>query len=66
MQTELNLLESKLTQLLQFSQQLRAENHRLRQDLATALSEGRQAEDKIESARTRIESLLAKIPEDQS
>ena len=66
MQTELNLLESKLTQLVQLSQQLRAENHRLRQELATALSHGRQADDRIETARARIERLLAQLPEEES
>ena len=66
MQTELNLLESKLAQLVQLSHHLRAENHRLRQELATALSHGRQSDDKIESARVHIEHLLSKIPEEES
>lgn len=66
MQTELNTLESKLTQLVQLAQLLRAENHRLRQELATALSHNRQSTDKIESARARLEHLLARIPEDAS
>ncbi len=65
MQTELNVLESKLTQLVRLSQHLRAENLRLRQELAAALSYGRQSEDKIASARTRIERLLAQIPEEE-
>ena len=64
MQTELNTLESKLAQLVQLGQRLRAENHQLRQELATALSQGRQYNDKIESARTRLEHLLAQLPED--
>ena len=65
MQTELNLLESKLAQLVQLSQHLRVENHRLRQELAAALSQGRQSDDKIDSARARIERLLAQIPEEE-
>ena len=64
MQTELDALESKLAQLVQLSQRLRAENHQLRQELATALSQGRQCNDKIDSARKRLENLLAQIPED--
>jgi len=64
MQTELNVLESKITQLVQLTRHLRAENHQLRQELASALSHGRQSDDKIESARTRIERLLAQIPEE--
>ena len=66
MHTELNLLENKLTQLVQLSRHLRVENLRLRQELANALSHGRQADDKIESARTRIEGLLAQLPEEES
>ena len=65
MQTELNTLESKLAQLVQLSQHLRAENHRLRQELATALSHGRQADDKIGDACARIERLLAQLPEEE-
>jgi cell division protein ZapB len=65
MQTELNVLESKLAQLVQLSRHLRVENHRLRQELATALSRGRQSDDKIDSARARIEHLLAQIPEEE-
>lgn len=64
MQTELDALEGKLAQLVQLSQRLRAENHQLRQELATALSQGRQSSDQMESARKRLESLLAQLPED--
>ena len=64
MQTELDALEGKLAQLVQLSQRLRVENHQLRQELATALSQGRQSNDKMENARKRLESLLAQLPED--
>ena len=64
MQTELDTLEIKLTQLVQLSQHLRAENHQLRQELANALSHGRQCNDKMESARQRLGNLLAQLPED--
>ena len=66
MQTELNILETKLAQLIAQSRHLREENHRLRQELATAVSRGRQSDDKIRSARARIERLLAQLPEDES
>lgn len=65
MQTEMNVLESKLAQLVQLSLRLRTENHRLRQELAAALSHSRQADDKIDGARVRIERLLAQIPEEK-
>jgi cell division protein ZapB len=66
MQTEFNILETKLAQLIALSRHLREENHRLRQELATAVSHGRQSDDKIETARARIERLLAQLPEDES
>ena len=66
MENELNALEGKLAQLIQVSSKLRAENHRLRQELAHALSSNRQCSDKMDSAKTRLEKLLATLPEEQS
>ncbi len=63
MQAEFDALEGKLAQLVQLGQRLRAENHRLRQDLAQALSQSRQSHDKIEGAKSRLERLLAQLPE---
>jgi cell division protein ZapB len=64
MQAELEALEQKLNQLVQLSQRLRAENHKLRQDLVTALSHKRQCDDKISTAQSRLERLLSILPED--
>lgn len=66
MENELSALESKLAQLIQVSGQLRAENHQLRQELAQALSSNRLCNDKLESARTRLEKLLSTLPEELS
>ena len=66
MQTELNALENKLGHLVNLIRHLRADNHRLRQELATAQSQGRQANDKIESAKQRIERLLSQLPEEET
>lgn len=66
MQNELTTLENKLGQLIKLAQNLRTENHRLRQELASAVSHGRQSDDKIEQARQRIERLLAQLPEEES
>ena len=63
MQAEMNSLESKLVQLLQLTQRLRAENRRLRQDLAQSLSQSRQYHDKMDDAKLRLEQLLAQLPE---
>jgi len=66
MENELNALESKLTQLIQVSGKLRAENHQLRQELAQALSSNRQYGDKMDVAKARLEKLLITLPEDNS
>ncbi len=65
MENELKNLESKLAQLIQVCNKLRAENHQLRQDLASALSSNRQYSDKIDGAKERLEKLLANLPEEQ-
>jgi uncharacterized protein (TIGR02449 family) len=66
MQSELNALENALSQLVQMTQRLRAENDRLRQELAQALSQERQCHDKLDTARSRVERLLAQLPEEAS
>lgn len=64
MQVEFEVLEQKITQLVQLSARLRAENHQLRQELAVALSYGKQCDIKISMAQEKLEQLLASIPED--
>lgn len=64
MQAELDALESKLAQLVQLTKRLREENHHLRQELAQALSQGRQCHDKINSVKSRLERLLTQLPEE--
>ena len=64
MQVEFETLEHKLNQLVQLSTRLRAENHKLRQELVIALSYGKQCDEKISSAQSRLERLLASIPAD--
>lgn len=64
MDAELTALEEKINQFVQLCQHLRAENTQLRQQLATALNENKRLTDRIQGARTRLETLLEKIPED--
>ncbi len=64
MKAELDSLEHKLAQLAKLSQQLRAENHQLRQALADALSKQRQCDDKVKNAKVRLEKLLARLPKE--
>jgi cell division protein ZapB len=64
MEAELKSLESKLGQLVNLCQQLRAENHQLRQEVASALSANRKLEDKVAGASVRLEALLQQLPND--
>jgi cell division protein ZapB len=66
MENELNALEAKVAQLIQVCGKLRSENHQLRQELAHALNSNRQYSDKIESAKSRLNKLLANLPKDQT
>jgi regulator of replication initiation timing len=62
MQVEFEALEHKLNQLVQLSSRLRAENHKLRQELASALSYAKQCDEKINTAQTRLEQLIDTLP----
>jgi cell division protein ZapB len=64
MEAELKSLENKLEQLVKLAQQLRAENHQLRQDVASALNTNRKLEDKIGGATARLEALLQQLPQE--
>ena len=64
MEAELKSLEKKISQFVELSQRLRTDNQQLRQQLAAALNEKRQLEEKIGNATSRLENLLNQIPED--
>lgn len=59
MENELNILEGKLVQLIQVCSNLRAENHRIRQELAHAQSSNRQCNDQLESAHKNLKNINA-------
>ncbi len=61
---ELDALEQKLSQLVRLSQRLRSENHELRQALAETESKHRQCNDKLATAKTRLQKLLVQLPDD--
>lgn len=63
MDMELRQLEDKLAQLIDFCQQLRGENHELRQQLAQEQNQNKTLSDKLDGARDRLEALLNQIPE---
>lgn len=66
MEAELKSLEQKINQFVELCQRLRGDNQQLRQQLAAALNENRQLEEKISNATSRLENLLNQIPEDDA
>lgn len=62
MDSELKALEGKLVQFVELCHKLRADNQELRQQLASAVSEGKRLEEKISTATSRLESLLSQMP----
>ncbi len=66
MDAELRSLEDKVNQVVALCQRLRADNHTLRQQLATALNDNKQLAEKIGVASTRLETLLTQIPGEET
>ncbi|MBC7804095.1 MAG: hypothetical protein H7Y16_09495 [Candidatus Parcubacteria bacterium] len=63
MDAEFNSLEGKVAQFVGLCERLRAENHDLRQQLATAKNDARRLNERIEGAKVKLESLLARLPD---
>ena len=66
MDAELKSLEQKINQVAEFCQRLRADNHQLRQQLATAMDENQRLGQKIDIASSRLENLLNQLPEEDA
>ena len=66
MDSELKSLENKISQFVALCQRLRTDNHELRQQLASAQNDNKQLVEKIGDAKTRLESLLTQIPDEQA
>ena len=60
---EFNSLESKVAQFVGLCDRLRAENHDLRQQLASARNDAKRLNERIEGAKQKLESLLARLPD---
>lgn len=60
---EFNSLEAKVAQFVGLCDRLRAENHDLRQQLATARNDAKRLNERIEGAKQKLESLLARLPD---
>ena len=63
MEAELTTLDEKIIQLVQLTLELRKDNSRLRQDLASIEVENKRLSGKVDIAKTRLEALLNQIPE---
>jgi cell division protein ZapB len=64
MDAELNVLEERLRQLIRLTERLREENGQLRQQLVTAQNDNKLLRDRVTAARTRLEALLGRLPQD--
>ena len=66
MEHDLQRFEDKLSHFVTLFQRLRAENNELRQGIATKSDEAKRLAEKLDQAKTRIEALLAQLPEAES
>jgi cell division protein ZapB len=66
MEGDLKSLEQKLGQFVELCQRLRADNQQLRQQLASAMSDNKELNEKIGTATNRLENLLNQIPEEEA
>jgi len=65
MDAELKGLEERIGQLIELTQRLRNENRALRQELARAANDNKRLNEKVEAAKTRLQTLLQKLPEEE-
>ncbi|KAF0103355.1 MAG: hypothetical protein FJ209_12005 [Betaproteobacteria bacterium] len=63
MQTELDMLESRLTQMLDRYRAMREETLKLRQQVVALENSNKQLTERLEEARSRMETLLNRIPD---
>lgn len=66
MEQDLQRFEDKLSHFVTLFQRLRAENNDLRQTVATKSDEVKRLSEKLDQAKTRIEALIAQLPETES
>jgi cell division protein ZapB len=61
-ETDFNSLEQKVAQFVSLCERLRAENNDLKKQLAAARSDAKRLHEKIDTAKTRLEGLLSRLP----
>ena len=62
MEAEFNSLEEKVARFVSLCERLRAENNDLKKELAAARSDAKRLNDKIDTAKARLEGLLSRLP----
>ena len=60
---EFDSLDAKVAQFVGLCERLRTENHDLRQQLASAKNDAKRLNERIEGAKVKLESLLARLPD---
>lgn len=63
MEADFSRFEEKLNHFVTLFQRLRSENNELRQQLAAKTDEVKRVSEKLDQAKTRIEALVAQLPE---
>jgi hypothetical protein len=63
LESDLMLLETKITTLVAHTRALRAANESLRNDLAAAYEKNRALAERVAAASQRLDALLARLPE---
>ncbi len=63
MDNEFDALENKVAEVAEVCRQLRAENARLREQIAAADAEKKRLAQSMEAARSRLETLLSQMPQ---
>jgi cell division protein ZapB len=64
MHAELDALEDRIRQVAELCHTLRHENIALRQQLVAAQQDNKQLTTRLDAAKTRLQALLDKLPED--
>ena len=63
MEQDLQRFEDKLNHFVTLFHRLRSENNELRQSVATKSDEVKRLAEKLDQAKTRIETLIAQLPD---
>jgi cell division protein ZapB len=61
-ETEFNSLEEKVARFVSLCERLRAENNDLKRELASLRNDAKRLHEKIDTAKARLEGLLARLP----